>query len=391
MFWTAQAPVAGCVLTGMNEHSTRQPVVQCSPENLPTALTRRAFTLIEALVASAVVVALVILILSARAAGPRGGVTGPVRAVVDAFNLNASSRCQFNLQRFGVAMATYAADYQNVYAGANTSGAQGQVLASYQGNTTSSTPTQVEDWFSPTVGRMVELSPNRAERMTGFFNQEFACPLAARRNDSIFGNGTDFDDFTSLFSSAQGIRQVSYLSPAQFHYFPNRDVARANRYTTTINGQSVSIILKSLVSTLNSSVAVNPTFRPRLDLIGTQASNKVYVSDGTRYLDSTNLLSIEITQNPSFYGNFTDIGPIFDTSTAFGRRSFSQGAQLPLTFRHGAFDRINAVNFDGSVRSITQLQAWTDASPWYPSGSIFQGTGVTPEARAAYQTGDVIP
>ena len=40
---------------------------------------------------------------------------------------------------------------------------------------------------------------------------------------------------------------------------------------------------------------------------------------------------------------------------------------------------------------MTQLQAWTDARPWYPGGSTFTGVGATPESKLFHQVGEILP
>jgi hypothetical protein len=40
---------------------------------------------------------------------------------------------------------------------------------------------------------------------------------------------------------------------------------------------------------------------------------------------------------------------------------------------------------------MKQKQAWTDATPWYPGGSIYNGTSGTVESQAFHTNGQVLP
>jgi prepilin-type processing-associated H-X9-DG protein len=135
-------------------------------------------------------------------------------------------------------------------------------------------------------------------------------------------------------------------------------------------------------------VDVPANYIPRADRIGLQASNKILVSDGTRYLGQTPegaTLDFDIDATPRWYGCFTDAGPIFHGSGAFGRGPNEDAApgRHPLSFRH-AGESINAGYFDGHVAIMKSSRAWTDATPWYPGGSVFDEPEATPESRACY-------
>src|SRR5262249_4613891 len=98
----------------------------------------------------------------------------------------------------------------------------------------------------------------------------------------------------------------------------------------------------------------------------------------------------DINPNPGIYGGFTDPGPIFDASTAYGRRGPGAPGNVTLTFRHPG-RAIDIAYFDGHIGSMKSAQAWTDAAPWYPGGSIFNGTNGTPESNQPHPPGEVLP
>jgi prepilin-type processing-associated H-X9-DG protein len=170
---------------------------------------------------------------------------------------------------------------------------------------------------------------------------------------------------------------VSYLAPASFHRYPNPTAAAAhikNGFTPncTPAGQQ-------------NPVAVNPGYEPRLDLIGTQASNKVFAADGTRYYDSDGTLDFDISPAAYTFSSFADSGPIFNGSTAYGQQGPGAPNNLKLTYRHSG-EVINVVYFDGHARSMKQKESWTDATPWYPGRSLFNGVNATPESGNFHNT-----
>lgn len=327
------------------------------------------FTLPELLT---LIVALVLLLAVAAVAQP-GFVDSPIARVIN---------CRNRLSELGRAMALYAADWKNTFAGPNTSGAEGQFQSgsNLTGNRTGATPVSTHDWFSPTVGRVMELPVNRAGR-TQFITNSFACPDTTVNNGALFGQAPDIADFQQRFQ-AGGFRQISYLSPSSFHYFGSTTAANANRYR--------GITLKSSAGT---PVRVSDSYRPRLDLVGAQPASKVYLADGTRFL-SQGVLDMDISPNPTVNGSFLDPGPIVQASTAYGRGNAESPANTVLSFRHrriGASGAMNIAYFDGHVDGLMQTQAYTNAAAWYPGGSVFGGSGATPESIGNHASGSILP
>lgn len=326
-------------------------------------MTRNAFTLIELLVVIAIIALLVGILLPALR-----GARDAARTLVSAVNAR-------NLSLGGI---TYGTDNREAIPGVNTTGIDGQRTNGtiYLGNTTSTTPTSTWDWISPVIGDSAGLSTNRAARTKQIF-ETFGCPAAVTRYTSLFAGSPDRPDFDQILATT-GFRSMGYLAPASFHRYPNQSAANARQarfgFVPNFSG-----------SAQQNPVAVPSTYEPRFDLVGTQASNKVMHADGARYLEAGDF-DFDVSPAPGTFGSFTDSGPIFNGSTAYGRQqSPSQGANVPLSFRHPG-GVINVAYYDGHVAAMKKEQAWKDATPWYPGNSRFNGNSATPESAAFHNT-----
>ncbi|MBX3358980.1 MAG: type II secretion system protein [Phycisphaeraceae bacterium] len=339
-------------------------------QSMKTVHRAAGFTLIELLVVVAIIAILVSMLLPALASA-----RDVARATV----------CANNMRSMAVGQIQYGTEQKEYFAGPNTSGADGLVDSglSYCFETTPGTPTSTHDWISPTLGEGAGLSPQRARRTKQIF-ERYGCPAATVTNDSLYppagGGAPDRADFELLFGTER-IRQISFLSPAAFHYY-----AQPTNFNNIRRYRSVP-----LITGFATPVKVSEQYSPRLDLVGVQPASKVLVADGTRYLENGEL-DFDINPRPGIYGSFTDAGPIFHDSTAYGRGFRGAPTNVNLSFRHNKGGVINAGYFDGHVGKMTKLQAWTDAVPWYPGGSKFNPGGVaTPESMAKYQTNQELP
>ena len=187
--------------------------------------------------------------------------------------------CQSALRQLATGGLTYCTDWKEYIAGVNTSGYEGQRVggATYVGDRTPTTPTTSWDWISPTIGDSAGLSPNRAERTKQIF-ERFGCPAVSVSNTTLYEqtSAPDRSDFEGILRT-RGYRSISFLAPGSFHRYPNQAAARSyNKDGFDPNYSSAN---------QQNPVAVNPGYIPRLDLIGAQASNKVFAADGTRYLE----------------------------------------------------------------------------------------------------------
>lgn len=324
---------------------------------------RTGFTLIELLVVIAIIALLVGILLPSLK-----GARDAARSVV----------CQSMLRQHATAGLTYCTDWKEFIAGVNTSGFESQLTggAALLGNKTPATPTTSWDWMSPTIGDTANLPSNRAERTKVLF-ERFGCPAVVARSIPFPGTSApDRPDF-EVANGQGGFRAISYLAPASFHRYPNRTAAQA----FTVNG-----VIPNHSSTVQQNpVAVNPSYIPRLDRVGAQPSNKVFASDGTRYMTAEGVLDFDIAPNANDFSSFADSGPIFHGSTAFGRQGPGAPNNLLLTYRHPS-KTLNVAYFDAHVSVMKQAESWKDATPWYPGKSIFNGGNATPESGAFHNT-----
>ncbi len=335
----------------------------------------RGFTLIELLVVIAIIAILISLLLPAL---------GSARAIA------RSLVCSSGLRGAGQGQMLYANSNKEYIAGPTTSGLAGQVVNGgkkagdtlYVGEQTSETPTSTMDWISPTMGEALNLSANRADRTGQIFNSKWACAEARNFNQTVYlgdGGGTDKNDFVKLVASGS-IRQISYLAPYAFHYFP----AGVTDASMVKYGGKGGGPLNATVA--HSTPANVPTsYRPRLDMVGGQMSAKVLAGDGTRYLEgsgqSGGVLDFDTDPTPRWYGSFLESSPVYIDSTAYGRTDNGQNPadRYKLSFRHPNTS-INVVMFDGSARYMKSTEAYQNPALWYPSGSTWNGANGTKEA-----------
>lgn len=337
-----------------------------------------AFTLIELLVVIAIVALLIGLLLPSL-----GAARESARGVV----------CASMLRQHGIGLAAYSASAKDFIPGPNTSNAAWRTPSLPQtppifGETSGEVPTSNHDWMTWVISSGAALNPNRAKRTKQLFEQ-FGCPSTKVNYQTPYGAGADLDDFEALVYGV-GVRQNSYLSPYGFHYYPNQAAAERHR-PPGLSG----LPPYSVPSNHFTTVRPNANFVPNLNAIGTQASMKVFAMDGTRYLDRlSRTFDFDVAVAPQIFGSFLESSPVFDGTTAYGRNAVLSNGWVPhswkLSLRHAGHS-VNAVFFDGRVKSLRPEELYGEASYYWPSGSVFGGTSCTAESLRKYSSGDILP
>ena len=339
--------------------------------------------------------------------------------------------CEDNLLMFGAGMLVYANENAGFVPGTNTSGV---ALRAVEGLNdpmhVSSMPVQSFDWMTPIMPDQ-GLPDNRAARFHDLYTR-FACPQRSPQRALLYPNGLsacpDKTDFLAYEWPGS-----SYLMPAAFQFWGADHQGEVLAMHAVVPGRQV----RAQVTPTSWEVEAPGGFHSELAEIGTPA-RKIFVADGTRYLDATGSVVIDVDPVPELFGGFASMGGWWSGSTAYGVRpgtrnwdgtrvsvgSVSNGMNLRLSYRHGlsgtstplggdfqAVERagggpesrvlpgvpgsgacqdnpgmINVVCFDGHVERLND-RASRDIDRWYPSGSV---VGVS-EGMTDLAPGYVVP
>ena len=352
-----------------------------------TRPAQRGFTLIELLV----VVAIIALLLSILLPGLQGA-RESARTVV----------CGQRLHDFAIGLGSYTAENQEWFPGVNTSGVAvralellwgGDVSILYQQNM----PVQSWDWMTPLLAHQMELPPVRAEKFR-FLLDEMRCPTQ-KYTAQIYQDGPTPPDIDA-FDDGRAYPAVSFLSPVHFQYVGQSHGGKVLAYKDhpAVSGRPVSALAAP-----EDWECISEDYLPRLDRVG-QPSGKIFVADGTRYLDvsdGSDDLDFDVYpgRDQSPFGSFATAGAWWCGSPAYGVEQGTtnwdgdsvsagewpkgRGRNLALSYRHGIRGTsitssaqsnkgmINALFFDGHVGRLNDKQS-RNITYWYPRGSVVQ-------------------
>ncbi len=352
--------------------------------------SNRGFTVVDVLAAGAVGCVAVAL-------------AQPVLKENKAQSMNITNRSQHQLLAARQGMFMLANDGQ--FTGANVTGwvdvpGPNQSDAHYVGNTTAGTPTQTTDWITPLIGEEFEFSANRAERTQQMFEQMHD-PRNGRFIDAVYGSAAidDLADFAAVMTN-DGIRSTSYLAPAAFQYWgtplpggfvPGQGLVKGDEYFWNLKYGGVPY---NWSIPMAGNIKTPREYRPRIANVGASTSQKVMFADGTRYVDFSGSIDIDIDPTPSFSGNFLSSFFAYEGEVAYGR----DWPGLPFSARRQGLgqdldSRVLFITFyDGSTRSTTVAQAKARPDWWAPTGSEWVSfNNIAPEASDGYEVGDLLP
>lgn len=300
-----------------------------------------------------------------------------------------SVKCAANMRSSVMAAIMYANDNNGWLAGPHTSGAVWNRSPNLDGTSfgldsigtnerhASSVPLQNFDWFSPTLGTMLELGENDVEHMRRIFEVDLYCPS----NDILFMSTALNNEGVSWDFSKS--RSSSYAAVIQFHAWPEKENASAN-----------SIVPKIHTGVGDSNKVMYPGgYAPKLTKVGS-ATQKVYLVEGARWVEASGIGSenpelVSISVNLARYqivgGNFMVVGPYTEFANSpfvLPRQSgtnYNWTGKVPelsrrLAWRHNG--KMNLAFFDGHVE-VRPVAESIEAALYLPTGSTIttaQGT-----------------
>jgi prepilin-type processing-associated H-X9-DG protein len=267
---------------------------------------------------------------------------------------NRERMCAFRLGRLGTAMLQYTIENDGYLPGSpGTSGAQ--VIYDYL-PPPSAPPvifpsTQTWDWAAPLAPYLnVALDPSRAKRVEQFREGHFWCPSNDYQSEP-YNQGT-----IGPTGDWQLIRMLSFLTTRNFLLYGS---------SAPIAPELESRARWSAV--MPSGVSFPSAYSPRLDQLGS-TSQKVFLSDGSRFLTPAGTLDHDIDPRSSTGGMFSDGGP---TQKELFLRSYLLNSPLKeYAYRHAHGDTLglNLAFHDGHVswmsEPLSRHPRW-----WWPPGT----------------------
>ena len=268
-----------------------------------------------------------------------------------------SARSTVCLQHLGKAakgVITYAGDFGQILPGPNTSGyslglAPGNYAADDDDMRTA--PVTNCDWVSPSLGNNLALSRVRLQRLRDIFNSEMRCPT----NDVHFSSMVTEGSGSMEGLTTDGLRYSSYTMAMGFAVLPPSQQGL---------GRVTSVALEDVLEYPGN-------YYPNVDRIGV-SSEKILLTEGARYVQSTGSPAVYSTIAQNDGGNFMTYGPaIPQDNDPYPQADDLVNGNVPdnlerLSYRH--YGNGNAAFFDGHGDTLTPAES-RRTSYYFPSGT----------------------
>lgn len=333
----------------------------------------RAFTVIELLVVVAIIALLISILLPSLSAAREHA---------------KEAACGATLRIFGQGLANYNYVSNDWLPGMNTSGVATSALKSSDSEHLQKpdVPVQPHDWMTPLLYGPNHLPSKRPERFAELLNT-YGCPSTAAVSAIFYPGSNVSSEEEEDFNRIGAWRSTSYLMPAAFQLWGDshkKEVVAPFRINP-----GLKVYAKTPPENWEYDLG---GYQSRLNQIGSPG-RKVFAADGTRYLDSNQILDFDISPFPTYFGAFTSSGAWWRGSTAYGPNrtapnwdeepgslgSPSEGKNLSLTYRHSNFSptatdatenkgMMNALFFDGHVELMNDRDS-RKVELWYPRGT----------------------
>lgn len=303
-----------------------------SPARCPAS---SGFSLVELLVVVAII-ALLVAILLPTLEGAR--------------TQTMTVKCQSQLGALAKASAAYQAEEAGWLAG--SPGTSGSLLLGERYRDLAETaelmadpPVQIWDWAGPLAARMrMALPANRGDRFGVLVTGVFECPA----------NWYNASPFHSTGIGPVGQfkiqRMVSYNTLRQFMCWPS---AAGAPFTDAVYNVAGAQIGKE--------------YLPRVERISSPG-DKVFLCDGSRYVNAVGNLDFDIGWRAAFGGAFSDGGPTIPD--AYLRSFWRSDPQRLFSYRHPKSKKpgLAAVYFDGHATYLSEDQT-REPDAWWPKGT----------------------
>jgi prepilin-type processing-associated H-X9-DG protein len=254
-------------------------------------------------------------------------------------------------------------------AGPNTSG-----RAVTSGNPSGADDTSPEeavqntDWVSPTLGSSLGFPERRIDRLRMILNTKLKCPSNDETYDFEYEEGAGGD----IGVDPSTINYSSYAATLGFH------VLSYTEWKDTPDDDELTMD-NGMYGVRRLSVPSN--YRPKIERIGSPGE-KIYVMEGTRYVETEGRISFLGRFIEPYGGNFMAFG----AAAPIGGEPLARSEELRKRYALRHFDdSMNVGFFDGHVEERTYYEL-LDINMYYPKGTQILDASKTLDPNDASNT-----